>query len=146
MITITETILVDCSLEDVFKFISNYKNDTKWRGGVIEMHQFPDYNTFVGTTTIETIKLFGQKYFISAEVYEYENNKKISFRTTDGLFKVTGCREVNRENGKTKFTYSLSAELTGVYKLFSNPIKNSYKKRIMRDLNKLKQILEAKEN
>lgn len=145
MVTITQSILIDCSLEDVFKFISNYKNDTRWRGGVIEMLQFPDYNTFVGTTTIETIKLFGQKHFISAEVYEYENNRKVSFRTTDGLFKVKGYREVKRENNKTNFTYSLSAELTGVYKLFSNPIKNSYEKRIIGDLNKLKQILEAKE-
>lgn len=144
MITITQSILIDCCLEDVFKFISNYKNDTKWRSGVIEMLQFPDYNTFVGTTTIETIKLFGQKHFISAEVYEYENNRKVAFRTTDGLFKVTGYREVNKENGKTKFTYSLSAELTGIYKLLSNTIKNIYNKRIIGDLNKLKEIIEEK--
>ena len=142
MVELSESILIKCCLEDVFKFISNYKNDTKWRSGVIEMRQFPDYNTFVGTTTIETIKLFGQKQFISAEVYEYENNKKVSFRTTESLFKVKGSREVSKENNLTKFTYSFSAELTGVYKLFAGFIKSSYRKRVLNDLKNIKILLE----
>jgi len=142
MVELSQSILIECCLEDVFKFVSNYKNDVKWRGGVIEMLQFPDYNTSVGTTTIETIKLFGQKQFISAEIYEYENNKKVSFRTTESLFKVKGSREVSRENGYTKFTYSLSAELTGVYKLFAGLIKNNYSKRVLNDLKKVKSLLE----
>lgn len=142
MIELSESILIDCCLEDVFKFVSNYTNDVKWRGGVIEMLQFPDYNTSIGTKTIETIKLFGQKQFISAEIYEYENNKKVSFRTTEGLFKVKGSREVSKENNYTKFTYSLSAELTGVYKLFAGLIKNNYSKRVLNDLKKLKNLLE----
>ncbi|NJO92995.1 MAG: hypothetical protein HC831_31565 [Chloroflexia bacterium] len=142
MVELSESILIDCCLEDVFRFISNYKNDTKWRGSVIEMLQFPEYNTFAGTKTIETIKLFGQKQFVYAEVCEFENNKKVSFMTTESLIKVKGSREVSRENSYTKFTYSLSAELTGVYKLFAGLIKNHYRKRVLNDLIKIKSLLE----
>lgn len=142
MVELSESILIDCCLEDVFRFISNYKNDTKWRGGVIEMLQFPEYNTFVGTKTIETIKLFGQKQFVYAEVCEFENNKKVSFGTTESLIKVKGSRELCRENSYTKFTYSLSAELTGVYKLFAGLIKKHYRKRVLNDLLKIKNLLE----
>ena len=145
MVTIIKSILIDCPLEEVFAFVSKYKNDTKWRKGVVEMLQFPDYSTFVGTTTIETIKFLGQKQVISAEVCEYVKNKKVSFRTTDGLFQVTGSRDVSRENNKTKFTYALSADLKGIYKLFAGPIAHSFEKRISKDLVKLKQILEEKQ-
>ena len=142
MLTVAKSILIDCSLEEVFEFISNFKNDTQWRKGVIEMLQFPDYGVFVGATTIETIKLFGQRHFISAEIIEFEKNNKVSFKTTDGIFEVAGYRKVERENNKTKFTYSLSANLKGIYKMFSKIIKINYEKRIEKDLRKLKSILE----
>ena len=142
MITIINSVLIDCPLEEVFIYVSKYKNDAKWRKGVIEMLQFPDYNTFAGATTIETIKFFGQKYLISAEIYEYEKNRKVSFRTTDSLFNVSGSREVCRENNKTRFSYSLQIELEGFYKLFSKLIKQSFEKRVKQDLIKLKHILD----
>lgn len=140
---ITKSIEIDYCLEEVFAFVSKYKNDVKWRKGVIEMRQFPDYSTFAGASTIETIKFLGLKYFISAEIFEYEKNRKVSFRTTDFIFKVSGYREVKSENRKTKFTYSLSIEMTGIYKVFLKLIKHIYEKRIAGDLYKLKQILES---
>ncbi|MBU2494153.1 MAG: SRPBCC family protein [Bacteroidetes bacterium] len=146
MVTIIKSILIDCPLEEVFMFVSKYKNDTIWRKDVIEMLQFPDYSTFVGTTTIETIKIFGIKHFVSAEVYEYERNKKVSFRTTDAPFTVNGYRDVRREKDKTKFTYALNAELKGIYKMFAGFIVYHLRKRISNDLVRLKQILEEKKN
>jgi hypothetical protein len=58
---------------------------------------------------------------------------------------VEGFRKVEDEKNNTaKFTYSLSAELTGLYKLFTSSIIKMYDKRIEGDLIKLKTILENK--
>jgi hypothetical protein len=145
MITIEKNIIISVSKEKVFSFISDYTNDTQWRDGVLEMKQEPTHKTDVGTITFETIKFMGRKLIVKAKVAEYIPNEKVSFKTLTAPMNIEGFRKVGADkNNTTKFTYSLSAELTGLYKLFTSSIIKMYDKRIEGDLNKLKTILENK--
>ena len=143
MVTITKSIIIQLSKEKVFTFISDYSNDVKWRDGVLEMKQVPADRTNIGTETFETIKFMGRKITVKAMVIEYIPNEKVSFRTVSAPMATEGYRKVeDYENMAVKFTYSLSAELTGIYKLFSSSIIKMYSKRIEGDLITLKNILE----
>ncbi|MEO8399469.1 MAG: SRPBCC family protein [Ignavibacteriaceae bacterium] len=144
MIALQKSILIDRAKEDVFSFVSNYKNDPKWRTGVIEMNQEP-LKTKIGTITNETVRFLGFKIIFPAEITEYYNNFKVSFRTTAGPFESFGFREVMPEEGWTNFTYSLSSNLKGIYKIFSLFLQRIYNRRMEKDLKKLKAILEAGE-
>jgi hypothetical protein len=145
MITIEKSIIISVSKEKVFSFISDFANDTKWRDGVLEMKQEPTHKTDVGTMTFETIKFMGRKLIVTAKVIEYIPNEKVSFKTVTAPMNVEGFRKVEDEKNNTaKFTYSLSAEFTGLYKLFTSSIIKMYDKRIEGDLIKLKTILENK--
>lgn len=145
MITIEKNIIISASKEKVFSFISDYTNDTQWRDGVLEMKQEPTQKTDVGTITFETIKFMGRKLIVKAKVVEYIPNEKVSFKTLTAPMNIEGFRKVEDDkNNTTKFTYSLSAELTGLYKLFTSSIIKMYDKRIEGDLINLKTILENK--
>ncbi len=143
MITLTKNVFINLPKEKVFSFVSDYRNDPKWRSGVLKMTQEPDEETKFGTKTFETIKFIGRKLIVKAEVSEFQLNKKVKFKTLSAPMKLEGFREVSDfEKEKTDFTYSLSAELTGIYKMFKSSIEKMYGKRIESDLLKLKKILE----
>lgn len=145
MMKIEKNIVISASKEKVFSFISDYTNDIQWREGVLEMKQEPTHKTDVGTVTFETIRFMGRKLIVKAKVIEYILNEKVSFKTVDAPMNIEGFRKVEDDkNSKTKFTYSLSAELTGLYKLFTSSIIKMYDKRIEGDLIRLKTILENK--
>lgn len=143
MVEITESITIDASREKIFSFVSDYRNDVKWRQGVLGMRQVPDGKTAAGTETFETIKFMGRKMEVKAEVTELIPDSKVSFRTVAAPMNISGFRKVeSMQKDKTSFTYSLNAELTGFYKFFSSSIEKSYRKRIKGDLFQLKALME----
>ncbi len=142
MATIKDEIVINASREFVFGFVSDYTNDLKWREGVIGMKCSTKENIFLGTRTRETMKFLGSTFITVARVTEYSPFTKIAFRSVAGKFPVHGYRQIDGVEGYSKFTYSLTIELSGFAKIFNPLLKSIYKKRIQRDLVKLKSILE----
>ncbi|QQS35621.1 MAG: SRPBCC family protein [Ignavibacteriales bacterium] len=142
MATIKDEIMINAPANFVFGFISDYSNDVKWREGVIDMKCSTRDNIFIGTRTRETMKMLGRNFITVARVTEYSPYNRIAFRSVVSEVPVNGYRELKDVNGSTNFTYSLSLELRGVYKLFSPFIVSMYSKRVKRDLEKLKMILD----
>lgn len=145
MITITEQIAIDCSRPELFNFISNYENDTKWRSGVIEMRQSTKGFTKKGTVTRESIKIFGFNSKNLAQVTEFEDNTKLSFKVLKGFTGIFGHRLIREQNGSLVFEYSLSFDLQGAMLFLMKLSKASYRSRIRKDLKKLKKIIEKQE-
>ena len=143
MATIKDEIVINASRELVFGFVSDYSNDVKWREGVIGMKCSTKENIFLGTRTRETMKFLGRTFITIARVTEYSPFTKIAFRSVTGKIPVHGYRLTEGVEGYTKFTYSLTIELQGFSLLFDPLMTAIYRKRIRRDLLKLKSILEA---
>ncbi|MFZ1520473.1 MAG: SRPBCC family protein [Ignavibacteriaceae bacterium] len=143
VLTISKQIDISLPIGKVFDFISYYPNDIKWRDGVLEMKQLPQGKTEMGSETFETIKFMGRKLVVKAKVVEFDMNKRLSFKSVSAPIETWGFREVrDLGNGKTEMKYELSANLTGLYKLFSSSIEKMFSKRIENDLLKLKSILQ----
>jgi hypothetical protein len=143
MATMTDEIMINASRDFVFNFVSDYANDVKWREGVIDMKCSTKANIFVGTRTKETMKFLGKSYNTIARVTEFTPFHIIAFRSVSGKLPVHGFRKVEDIAGYTRFIYSLTIEFKGLSKISSPVIVWFYKKRIKRDLLKLKSILES---
>jgi hypothetical protein len=142
MATMIDDIVIESPKDFVFKFIADYTNDIKWREGVIEMECSTKENISVGTNTRETMKLWGKTYTTIARVTEYAPYNKIAFRSITGKIPIHGYRLVESAGGYSRFIYSLTIEFKGLSLLLAPLMIRMYKKKIRRDLLKLKSILE----
>lgn len=67
-ITITASILIDRSQEDVFAFACDYRNDPQWRSGVADMRLEPGTGITTGHHTHEIMKVLGRITTTEAEI------------------------------------------------------------------------------
>ncbi len=111
MVTVTDSILIQEPIDDVFAFACDYRNDPVWRSGVKEMRVSPGGKTRVGSRTYEVMNFLGRRLHTSAEVISYMPENKVAFRSLDGPMKLTGSRSVSRRPEGTQFTYYLEADL-----------------------------------
>lgn len=146
MYTIIEEIMIYREPQTVFQFVCDYTNDVKWRSGVIAMKQSTCGFTEKGTVTRETIKMLGRKFTNLAKITGCEENKRISFKVIKGIEGVSGYRSVYEiANNCTGFIYSISISPKGIFKFIMPLIQKSFRKRISKDLRKLKELLEQKQ-
>jgi hypothetical protein len=143
MVSVTESILMDCPADEVFAFIGNYEHDPQWRAGVFEMQHDPPGKARVGTKTHEVMRFMGQKMVNHAVVVEYEMGHKTAFRTISSALSASGYRLVEQQGQQTRFTYHAQSELSGLYKWLSPFIVWTFRRRVKRDLKRLKEIVES---
>ena len=143
MATMIDDIIINTPQDFVFGYISDYSNDVNWREGVTGMKCSTKENIFVGTQTRETMKLWGKTFTTIARVTEYAPYNKIAFRSITGKIPIHGYRLVEAAGGYSRFIYSLTIEFKGLSLLLAPLMIRMYKKKIRRDLLKLKSILES---
>lgn len=145
MYTIIEEIMIYRNTEVVFQYISDFTNDVTWRSGVIEMRQSTNGFTETGTVTRETLKLLGQKWTNLAKITGFHKNKKVGFKVVKGIEGVSGYRSVYEiSDNCTGLIYSITIKPEGIFKIIAPLIQKNFRKRIRKDLRKLKQFLEQK--
>jgi uncharacterized protein YndB with AHSA1/START domain len=138
------SIVIARPVEVVFAYISNYKHDSQWRAGIIEMTQTTPGRTQIGTKTREVARFFGKKRVTPAEITQYEPNRKVAFA---GLMAnsvpVSGSRTVERRGDQTRFIYQAKVELSGFSLLVEPLMAAILRRRFMSDLRCLKERLEG---
>ncbi|MDW3178715.1 MAG: SRPBCC family protein [Acidimicrobiia bacterium] len=141
-ITITASILIDRSQEDVFTFACDYRNDPQWRSGVADMRLEPGTRLTTGHHTHEIMKVLGRTTTTEAEITIHQPPHKTGFRTVGGDLTANGHRLVEIEGRQTRFTYQAHADLDRLYQPFTTPIQCLLTRRAQRDANHLKALLE----
>jgi uncharacterized protein YndB with AHSA1/START domain len=124
----------------VFGFVANHDNDTQWRPGVVEMRKSSGEG--VGERWYQRVKgPGGRQVPADIEVTQLEPNRLLAFRTVEGPVRPEGRYELADENGGTRVTFSLSAELKGLKKLMSPMVQKQMNAEVG-NLDNLKRILE----
>jgi uncharacterized protein YndB with AHSA1/START domain len=142
-VTLVRSILVARPVADVFAYVSDYRNDPRWRRGVDAMQQRPDGPVVAGTTTEEHLRALGRRLVVHARVVESVPGRRLEFTSTLAPLKSSGFREVTPEGGGARLTYGLTVELSGIYRLLAGPLSRNYGRRIEEDLARLAALLEA---
>ena len=139
----TASVVIDCSPGQAFAYVSDYRNDPRWRSGVEEMRQDPDGPTGAGTRTIERMRFQGRIRETEARVVEFDPPHRVGFRTTSGYFTASGHRAVTAEEGGARVEYHVLATLSPWLRPLTPIIRAAFARRLAKDLKSLQALLET---
>lgn len=141
--TARASIWIDRPVPEVFGYIENYDNDTMWRK-LVSMRQNPSGATSVGTTTHEAIDFLGRRYVTVATITQHVPNAYLAWEATESAFPIAGWRIVEAENGGTRFTEAVTAQLEGVNRLFAPLMVRALRTQMETEVAVLKRLLEQR--
>jgi uncharacterized protein YndB with AHSA1/START domain len=117
------TVVIDRPIEEVFAFLANGENDTKFSARVLEIKQTTDGSPGVGTVYASTVKDGGVKFKREFTLTEFEPPTKIRWSETSTGPVITpegGYDLAAAGEGKTELTfYNVLEPHTGFGKLIT---------------------------
>ena len=143
MTTITQSVTVDRPVAEVWDFISNFENTTRWSRGVLHARQTSDGPLRVGSTLQTVVKAFGRRRTADYLVTEYEPNRAFAFEVSAGAMSSRARFSVEPAGAGTRLTASGEAAVTGFFKLLEPILVRTLKRHSEADLANVKRILEA---
>jgi carbon monoxide dehydrogenase subunit G len=143
MTTMTQSVMVNRSVAEVWTFISNFENTTRWSRGVLEARQTSDGPLGVGSTLQAVVKAFGRRRTADYLVTEYEPNHVFAFKVTSGPMTSRARFSVEPAGAGTRLTASGEVELTGLSRLLAPILVRMVRRHSQADLANVKRILEA---
>jgi ligand-binding SRPBCC domain-containing protein len=143
MTTMTQSLTVNRPVEEVWNFISNFENTTRWSRNVLEARQTSDGPLGIGSTLQTVVKAFGRRRTADYLVTEYEPNYAFAFTVTSGPMTSRARYSVEPAGAGTRLTASGEAETAGLYKLLAPILLRTLKRHSQEDLANLKRLLEA---
>jgi carbon monoxide dehydrogenase subunit G len=143
MTTMTQSVTVNRPVAEVWDFISNFENTTRWSRGVLEARQTSHGPLGVGSTLQTVVKAFGRRRTADYLVTEYQPNHAFAFKVTSGPMSSRARYSLEPAGAGTRLTASGEAEAAGLYKLLAPILVHIVKRHSEDDLANLKRILEA---
>jgi carbon monoxide dehydrogenase subunit G len=143
MTTITQRVTVNRPVEEVWDFIGDFENTTRWSQGVLEARQTSDGPLRAGSTLQTVVKAFGRRRTGDYLVTEYEPNHAFAFEVMSGPMTSRARFSLEPAGAGTRLTASGEAVATGLYRLVTPILVRTLKRHSEADLASLKRILEA---
>ena len=143
MTTITQSVTVERPVAEVWDFISNFENTTRWSRGVLAARRTSGGPLRAGSTLQTVVKAFGRRRTADYLVTEYEPNHAFAFEVTAGPMASRARYSVEPAGAGTRLTASGEAAATGLYKLLAPILVRILKRHSEDDLANVKRILEA---
>jgi carbon monoxide dehydrogenase subunit G len=143
MTAITQSVTVDRPVAEVWAFIGNFENTTRWSRGVLEARQTSDGPLGIGSTLQAVVKAFGRRRTADYLVTEYEPNHAFAFEVTSGPMTSRARYSVEPVGAGTRLSASGELEASGLYKLLAPILLRTVKRHSQDDLANVKRILEA---
>ena len=142
MIQVEKSVVINKPVAEVFEFVVNNDNTTKWQGGVeaVILEGPPDV---VGSRYTEVRRFMGQEMKSKMEITAFEPNNRWAARVITGPvpYEVTATFEPS--GAGTKMTTRVEGEPKGFFKMAEGMLKGQLEKSLEEDGNRLKGILEA---
>jgi carbon monoxide dehydrogenase subunit G len=144
MIKIEESIIINRPVEEVWKFVSNIENATKWDRGVLEARQTSKGPIGVGSTLQTRRQMLGRQRIGKLRVSEYVPNRMIALQASLGQIAEAQIRySFEPVDSGTRMTGISEVELHGAWRLIT-PILNLMLERDGReDMANIKRIMEV---
>jgi hypothetical protein len=142
MAVIERAILIHASCQDVFAYISDFRNDEAWRKFIRAVEHDPPGLAWLGTKIRETILVFGVPVHSESEVIQYEQDRWIATHVLPRSRGVATRRGAEPHGNSCRCTMSLEPQLRGTFRPAESLLAVVFRRRLITDLNRLKQVLE----
>jgi len=154
MIKVSQSVVINCPVKEVFEFISNPDNAPQWVSGIHQVKRLSKGPLKVGTKARQVRRFLGRELGADYEVTHFEQNKRVDVKVITGPLAGFGVAEsvapapgedVERQ---TVVTFVGQGEIGGslrkVFKLAEPVLSRMYERQLQADLGHLKDLLEAK--
>ncbi len=143
MATHEHSVVIERPLEEVWAFLHDPDNDSRWQPSLSESRQLSDGPMEVGTQLVEVRHFLGRRLETVYEVTEYDPPRRSAVRSTSGPIPVSGSYVLDPADGGTRFTARIETDASGFFKL-AEPIFGRFVRREMEsNFGHLKDVVEA---
>jgi uncharacterized membrane protein len=136
------SIVINRPVDQVWAYVTDGSTAPKWRPGVLDVSKVS--GSGIGETWKQGVKgPGGRRIDADYEVTAWEPGKLMAFKAIAGPVRPTGEYRFAAENGGTRLSFSLQAELSGIKKLLMGGMVQSTMDAEMGSLDRLKAVLEG---
>lgn len=139
---IASNIIIRRPVEEVFAFVSNFENDTKWWLNVTESTIISKVRSGIGTQYKQSAQFMGQRFDSILEITEYVPPQQVTLRSIQSAIPFVAYFTFEAVPEGTRFTMIAQVQGTGFYKwvqpLFNRLLQSTTNKFFI----KLKNLLE----
>ncbi|MFN8433225.1 MAG: SRPBCC family protein [Anaerolineales bacterium] len=143
MINIDLGVLIDRPVKDVFAFISNPNNMTKWNSAVISLEPLTPGTVGVGAKFKTTSEAMGRRIEGEMQITAYEPDTKCGFQVTAGPMQVNLTMTFKTVGTGTKVSLNAQGNPGGLFKLAEGVMAGQVKSMMEGNLARLKSVMEG---
>jgi carbon monoxide dehydrogenase subunit G len=142
MINLDFGTLVDKPMKDVFAFVANPNNMSKWNSAVVSLEQITPGDVGVGTKFKSVGEMMGRRIEGEMQVTAYEPDTQCGFQVNAGPMQVNITLSFKTVGTGTKVSLNAQGNPAGVFKLAEGVMAGRVKSMMEENLARLKSQLE----
>jgi carbon monoxide dehydrogenase subunit G len=142
MIKFEKRYYIDRPKQEVFDFVTDPANDTKWRDSASSAEWISEGPVGVGSTQRSVDKFLGRKIELTTEVTAWDPPNKYGLKTLSGPVPTESTITFESEGSGTQLTINGQVEFGGFFKMTEGLVGKQVEKQLDTDFNGLKRVLE----
>jgi|SRR5215204_1298612 len=143
MINLELGTLIDRPIKDVFTFVSDPNNMSKWNSAVVSIQQLTPGEVGVGTKFKTVGEAMGRRLEGEMQVQTFEPDTKCGFQLQAGPMQMNLTMSFKTVGTGTKLNLNVQGNPAGVFKLAEGLMTGQVKSLMEGNLTKLKSVLES---
>src|SRR4051812_10637112 len=143
MFTKSVAVVIACSPDEVFAFVSDARNRPSWDDSVESEELTSPEPIGVGSTVRTRLRSMGREYEIDWEIVEHEPPSRQRIESTSGPFSTTLVYDLAGDGGGTSGRFSGTGRPAGLMRLMQPLIAGTSQRNIDRAFARLKLVLEG---
>ena len=144
MINLDLGTLIDKPVKDVFAFVADPNNMSKWNSAVVSLEQVTPGEVGVGTKFKSVGEMMGRRIEGEMQVVAYEPDTKCGFQVNAGPMQVTMIMTFKTVGTGTKISLNAQGNPAGFFKVAEGMMTGRVKTMMEENLARLKLQLENK--
>src|SRR5215211_1456708 len=142
MINLDLGTLIDRPVKDVFAFVSDLNNMSKWNSAVVSLQQVTPGDVGVGTKFKSVGEMMGRRIEGEVQVTSYEPDTKTGFQMNAGPMQINVTISFKPVGTGSKVSLNAEGNPAGVFKLAEGMMQGRIKSMMEENLARLKSVLE----
>jgi carbon monoxide dehydrogenase subunit G len=143
MFKFEKSVLINRPQQEVFGFVTDLSNDSKWQSGIKSVERISDGPIEAGSTWRYKLNFMGRELEAEIELTSYNPPNQASVKSIGGPVPFENTYKFESKDGSTQMTFSGQAEIGGFFKMAEGLVGKQLGKQMEADGAALKKLLEA---
>ena len=143
MFKFEKSIMINRPQQEVFDFVTDLANDSKWQTGIVSVERTSEGPIGAGSTWRYKLKFMGREMEAEIELTSYDPPNQASVKSIGGPVPFQNTYTFESKDGGTQMTFSGQAEIGGFFKMAEGLVGKQMEKQMEADGAALKKLLEA---